>query len=56
MLHNKVAYIQNPSVDKTCTRILKVNGYHHLKVEKDLKLFLSSVGVNFHWMGDCSFV
>lgn len=24
MLHNKVAYIQNPSMDKTCTRILKV--------------------------------
>ncbi|XP_062199843.1 ALA-interacting subunit 5-like isoform X2 [Phragmites australis] len=24
MLHNKVAYIQNPSIDKTCTRILKI--------------------------------
>ncbi|CAL5086845.1 unnamed protein product [Urochloa decumbens] len=24
MLDNKVAYIQNPSIDKTCTRILKV--------------------------------
>ncbi|KAL5205984.1 hypothetical protein ABZP36_034193 [Zizania latifolia] len=24
MLHNKVAYVQNPSIDKTCTRIFKV--------------------------------
>jgi hypothetical protein len=24
MLHNKVAYIQNASIDKTCTIILKV--------------------------------
>jgi hypothetical protein len=24
MIDNKIAYIQNPSIDKTCTRILKV--------------------------------
>jgi hypothetical protein len=35
MLGNKVAYIQNPSIDKTCTWILKVNGYHQpIKSEK----------------------
>jgi hypothetical protein len=33
MIDNKIAYIQNPSIDKTCTRILKVNGYD-LKVKK----------------------
>jgi len=43
MLDNKVAYIQNPSIDKTCTRILKVNSYHQLiKSKKGFETFFCS--------------